>query len=324
MALDWIKMRVLLPDDPKVLGMADYLSQLEEFRVAVVSTRDAYDSVRRNVIVSLVVTGLLRVWGMANDRGIADEADFVLDHCDFSRIDEMAKLPHFAQAMARVEWAREERSGDVSYVRFPNFVEFNTPAESRVREQNRVRQQRFREKRRSNGSGGRSNGDVTLHRNARVEQSRAEQKRVEDADAVAQCIEGDARGRAGSAANSAQEWPEKVEPDADFAAVQPPEGFRGSLDAILGILGRNWDADQLNGQIGFLSRLAYADASGFQWHPPLWDFVGRAKRVANPAGWLTKVLRAECGERYQQFLATTPSPGHCQWLLLQLGRQNGS
>jgi hypothetical protein len=322
MAGEWIKMRVFLRSDPKVLGMADYLAMQPEFRSAVMAEGGTalFNNVTRNTVVSCCVTGLLAVWGMVNERGRSDGEDFVLEHADFRRISEIAGWPKFGEAMALVEWASEECDGDVSCVRFIHFVEWNTPSEERGKQQNRERQKRFRDRRKQHND---SNGGVTLKRNDRAEQSRVEQSR-DPGIAGAQWIEGGCKGGESGESKARTRKPAPPKPDRRFKNQPPPELFVEVLDGMVNILGLH-DSDQVLDQIGFLARLAYADASGFDWGRPIWDFVGRAKRKSNPAGWLTKALQDEGGQkRYRQFLDTTPSPAHCQWLLLQIGRSAGS
>lgn len=89
------------------------------------------------------------------------------------------------------------------------------------------------------------------------------------------------------------------------------------LDGVLGILDLT-DSEKFLDQVGFLAKLAFADASGFSWPHPIWDYVGRVKRKPNPAGYLKKVLREDCPELYETFEAEFPGEAHCQWLLKKL------
>lgn len=178
---EWIRMRVFLESDPKVIGMANFLAADRGFMdwltipFGVTCVSSAHEYASSNVTVSLVLRGLLKVWGMANERGKRDGDDFVLEHANFDVVDEIAKTPGFGRAMKLVEWAKEELDGDVSCVRFPNFADFNTSKEDRVKEQNRERQRRFRQ--RKKGPQG-DNDDVTLDRNDRVEERRGEERRI--------------------------------------------------------------------------------------------------------------------------------------------------
>lgn len=323
-------MRVMLPDDAKVLGMAEYLTGRPEFlgRLTAWGVQldpDNHDS--GNVTVALVLKGLLKVWGMANERGRLDGDDFILEHASLRTMDSIAKLPGFGLAMHKVEWAREEKEGDVSCVRFPNFVDFNTDKESRLKEQNRERQRRHREKKRAHRAGGNGHGGVTLQSNDRIEekQSRAEETRAATATAgLDRGMQGGKGGDHDSGAKKSSARPPK--PDRQFAGQPAPAGFQSRLDAILGIL-QIHDFDPFESrpdfldQVGFLAKLAYADAVGFAWvcggqPSTLWDYLGRAKRKKSPAAWLTGVMREEFGpELWSTFDKGLPSPAHCQWLL---------
>jgi hypothetical protein len=103
---------------------------------------------------------------------------------------------------------------------------------------------------------------------------------------------------------------------------QPPPEFVSSLDDILKILQVD-DQDQ----IGFLARLAWAVAAGFEFPKPLWDYIGRAKGtrkkpIRNPAAYLTDCLRSDLGPgRWRDFLNSTPSPAHCQAILSKQYRE---
>lgn len=345
MADEWVSMRVTLPNDPKVISMADFLAARPDFQKSIFGPfgvdcqQTAYERIARNVVVALCVTGLMRVWGMANERGQEDGNDYFLDHADLNTLDEMAGLPAFGEAMSRVRWVRQETRGDVSRVRFPNFLDYNTARtdridrEERKRERNRERQKRWRERHK----GENSNAPHVTRNNANNAHYRTEQDRTVTATASAPCIE---RGMQGGEdlANSAPD-PEigktrakesrslaRVKPDRKFIADPVPVGFLSALDAIVGILQLGADADHYLDQIGFLAQLAYADAAGFQWPPDrrgqervLWDFIGPAKRKASPAAWLRKSISEDLGpERWQAFLDAYPSPAHCQWLMKQL------
>ena len=75
MAGDWIKMRVWIARDPKVIQMADWIAEQREFMdwltdpVRHSCNVTAYEHVTRNVTTALCVTGLLVTWGTARERG---------------------------------------------------------------------------------------------------------------------------------------------------------------------------------------------------------------------------------------------------------------
>jgi len=152
MAGDWIKMRVLIGKDPKVLAMAEFLSTEREFMdwltdpVRVKCKQSVYEHVMPPVIVGLVVAGLVPVWGIACERGKVDGNDLCLFHARLSSLDNIAGIPAFGEAMESVGWAvAEERSGR-KQVRLPDFMLHNVPVEDRQKSKNRERQAKFREK----------------------------------------------------------------------------------------------------------------------------------------------------------------------------------
>lgn len=99
------------------------------------------------------------------------------------------------------------------------------------------------------------------------------------------------------------------------APRQPPSNFLGVLDDVLRVIPNGGD------QLGFLAMLAYADAAGFEFNKPLMDYIGRAKRKANPSGWLTNALKADLGpDRWKEFQDSTPTIGECAALVAKLGR----
>jgi biotin carboxyl carrier protein len=149
MAGDWIKMRVWLCRDPKVIRMADTLAADRDFMLWLTdpvrqSCKDtAYEHVTRNVTVALCVTALLVTWGTAREQGNREEDDLVLSHCDLSTLDAMADLPGFGDAMASVEWASEREDGSLI---FPKFFKDNESPDDRHKRQNAQRQAKFRDK----------------------------------------------------------------------------------------------------------------------------------------------------------------------------------
>lgn len=193
MAGDWIKLRVWIARDPKVIAMTDYLAEQRPFMDWLCdpvrrSCKDTcYEHVTRNVTRCVTVVGLLQVWGIANDVGRPDGADLVLRRATLDGLDEIADIPCFGAALAHVGWALEEEDehGNAQ-VRFPNFMTNNVPAEERVRFHAAERQRRYREKRRKPGTPEdqeealRARCGVTLrvtsHSNGREEKSREENK----------------------------------------------------------------------------------------------------------------------------------------------------
>jgi len=189
MAGDWIKMRVCITRDPKVLAMTDYLAEQREFMdwltdpVREKCDVTCYEHVTRNVTRCVTVVALLQVWGMANEVGHPENDDIVLRHATLDRLDEIADVPCFGAAMASVGWAIEEQTASGSLqVRFPNFLTHNVPVEDRQRTGAALRQRRFRERHRQDGPQNAPGEEeeptspvtlrVTLQSNAREEKRR--------------------------------------------------------------------------------------------------------------------------------------------------------
>ena len=185
MAGDWIKMRVTLAKDPRVIAMADRLAVNRGFidwlcdPVRASCNETAYEHVTRNVTVAVTVSALLQVWGIANETGKPEGEDLLLCHTRIDHIDGVCGVPGFGEAMEFVEWAIEEVDCGKYRVRLPKFLINNTPAEDRAKKANAERQRRFREK--SNAaSNGISNvtGNVTV--TPREEKRREEKKEQEE------------------------------------------------------------------------------------------------------------------------------------------------
>lgn len=176
MAGDWIKMRVWLARDPRVIRMADYLSEQRPFMnwltdpVQQSCKETAYEHVTRNVISALCVTGLLVTWGTAREQGDRDGDDLVLSHCDKYTLDAITDIECFGEAMEFVGWLVELENGSV---KFPKFFKDNESPDEKHKRQNAERQARFRDKHQSE-----SNDDVTLTSNVTV--TPREEKRREE------------------------------------------------------------------------------------------------------------------------------------------------
>lgn len=184
MAGDWIKMRVSLAKDPRVIAMADHLAGLRCFMdwlcdpVRASCKESAYEHVTRNVTVAVTVSALLQVWGIANEAGKPENDDILLCHTRIDYLDEVCGVPGFGEAMEHVEWAAEECVNGKFRVRLPKFLINNTPAEDRAKKVNAERQRRFRERNNATGNGkGNVTGNVTVtHREEKRREEKKEQK----------------------------------------------------------------------------------------------------------------------------------------------------
>ena len=146
MAGDWIKLRVWLHRDPKVIRMASHLIDCERFRQWLAAgglTLTENSNVTRNVTVSLCVTGLGVTWGTAREQGDCVDDDLVVSHCDLNTLDAITDIPGFGAAMAFVGWAIEREDGALV---FPKFFRDNVSPDEKHKSQNAQRQARYREK----------------------------------------------------------------------------------------------------------------------------------------------------------------------------------
>jgi hypothetical protein len=194
MAGDWIKMRVWIAKNPKVLAMTDYLSEQRTFinwltdPVRASCKETCYEHVTPNVTRCVTVVGLLQVWGVSNEAGKRDGDDLILRHTTLSRIDEIADVPCFGEAMNYVGWAIEEDDEQgFTQVRLPNFLTNNVPVEDRTKASSAERQRRYRERKRQNPPGDDAEADseppqgvtsrVTSQSNDREEKRRVEKRK---------------------------------------------------------------------------------------------------------------------------------------------------
>lgn len=174
MAGDWIKMRVWLAKDPKVVAIADYLAYQRPFMDWLTNptrqscSETAYEHVTRNVTVAVTVSALLQIWGAANESGKPDGDDLVLLHATLDSLDEVCGVPCMGNALLHVEWAAEEEPiRGKTLVRFHKFLTHNVPAEDRHRKANAERQRKLRERRsnaESNVTGNATHNVTVTHR----------------------------------------------------------------------------------------------------------------------------------------------------------------
>jgi hypothetical protein len=236
--------------------------------------------------------------------GDRDSAASIIDH--LTGIDGMSD----ALQSKGVDWLA---IGDHGRVRFKKLRRHNgSTAKQRSSNQRRKSKQRQSEK---------TCHDSTVTETGQKEDQRQSNSKSETdttAAASAQCKDRGMQGGKGKASNGS-----RLRPQRKFTDRPVPEQFVATLDGMVSILGVDRDADHFLDQVGLLAKLAYADASGFAWPIPVWDYLGRAKRKPNPAGWLTHVLRDESPELWRTFERDYPSPTHCQWLLQQAANGQG-
>jgi hypothetical protein len=187
MAGDWIKMRPSLLTSPRVNGIARFLEDRRDVSKALSTGFGGGMSeiVTRSVMRYVTVTGLLSVWGAANEH----TSDGVFRNADLSDLDDMAGIPGFGEAMASVGWASYDAENEC--VSLPNFEEYNTCSKERSASaaSNAERQRRYRERKKA------SEGDVDrcvmqdvtrdVSRNRREEKRREEELSTVTVDVVA-------------------------------------------------------------------------------------------------------------------------------------------
>lgn len=150
---DWIKVRLDLFANPKVLVMVDALAKhwaahifrSPEDLFSGVSPRAAVhvpDVVSVHVLRDVTVAGLVRVWGVAN----TFLRDGVVPSVGLDWVDFQAGIPGFGRAMERAGWLTvdTERKG----LSFPNFEEWNSPKSLKIRSSEAARKERYRLKKR--------------------------------------------------------------------------------------------------------------------------------------------------------------------------------
>jgi hypothetical protein len=182
MAGDWIKMRVGLTTNPKVMRLAECLLDDEKYldwaglAYGMQGYPPSAEDESRNerhaalrVTRYVTVTVLLRFWGYANEH----EKNETIAGIFPEDVDEIVGVPGFAHAIEAAGWAVFIPSGGLS---LPGFSEHNTSAGARS--SGAERQKRYRENRRSEASPVTGRSDVT--RNVTVtprEEKRREEKK---------------------------------------------------------------------------------------------------------------------------------------------------
>lgn len=125
---DWIKVRVALRRNPKVVAIARLLASDTEFRGRFLAVTDRHESSRivtNEIVTRVTVCALVELWGALNEVLSSEcEAPFMT----LDDIDEIVGVPSFGRAMASVGWVVESCDKGLQ---FPNFHEHNTPQAAR-------------------------------------------------------------------------------------------------------------------------------------------------------------------------------------------------
>lgn len=146
---EWIQFRVDLFAHPKVTRLVELVSKTIGSYILAASPDDLFSSVTprvtcpvtsivtRHALRDVTVSALVRVWGAAN----AFIVDEVVPHVGLEWVDDQAGIPGFGKAMTKIGWL--EALPD-SGLRFPNFLEHNTPKTSALRSSDALRKERQR------------------------------------------------------------------------------------------------------------------------------------------------------------------------------------
>ena len=121
----WIKLRVDLDTDPRVLTMADLLSTSGATYIFTPAARDLLGvtpTITRNAMRDVTLASLFRLWRDANRH----TRDGTFRHCTLDYLDVIGGIPGFGRALAAVGWAVEDT--ETHTVTLVNFLEMNTPA----------------------------------------------------------------------------------------------------------------------------------------------------------------------------------------------------
>jgi hypothetical protein len=183
MAADWIKMRIWLRKDPKLIRMADLISTDRYFMrwltdpVQQGCKDTAYEHVSPAVTRCLCVTALLEIWGTAREQGRRENEDLIVDCCDSRTVDEVADIPGIGGAMVKVGWLVER---DDESALFPKFFQEKELISERLRSRKAENQAAYRQRQRQqsdNGAVTRVTGRVT-ESDHRGEERRGEKRRT--------------------------------------------------------------------------------------------------------------------------------------------------
>jgi hypothetical protein len=183
MAGDWIKMRVGLTTNPRVMRIAECLIEDGKFLEwsglsygisGYPPLSEAGQRAERHAALRVTryvtVTALLRFWGYANEHAKGELIAGIFPE----DVDEITGVPGFADAIEAAGWAEFDPSGGMT---LPNFHEHNTSADARS--SGAERQKRYRERHRQDDTESNVTRDVTV--TPREEKRREEEKQKKDA-----------------------------------------------------------------------------------------------------------------------------------------------
>lgn len=142
----WIKIRLDLNTDPKVIEMArrlDYMTNSDP------SYPVTLQRVTRHNWRHVVVGCLCQVWGVVRARGKRHDDDLIVSSATLQTLDDIVQLEGFGDALEHVGWVvQQECDGDNSLVFNNFFSEYNTDPNDdyRAKATERKRKQRERDR----------------------------------------------------------------------------------------------------------------------------------------------------------------------------------
>lgn len=131
MAASWIKVRNGLSRSAKIVSMACYLAEQQEFvqwwnhNNGNEPSRPVTQFVTKEFVTAVTLKALTELWQEIND--IIGE-DCWIPYLTLSQIDILTGVPRLGEAMFTVGWVEEHHEKGLV---FPNFYEFNKPEKSR-------------------------------------------------------------------------------------------------------------------------------------------------------------------------------------------------
>ena len=266
MAGDWIKMRVDLYRDPKIISMADVLMDDDSSLSRYVSQNTQRDSnVTRNVMRNAVVGALVSVWGIARVQGKRVDDDLLMESVTPAVLDDIADLPGIGDALLESRWVQESPDGLI----FPRFFELYNEDYGDQKKKNRERQARYRAKK-AKGRNVTVTSPVTSRNAPREEESRGEVKEEEKTPPVAGPVPEQDPGL--------DEHRTIGQPDIEIMFLAAWEAAEGRV--------RYPHAELSRGRRERLMELA--DSPAWNWRAALAKFPLRCTQ-GRPGGWLPSV-----------------------------------
>jgi len=142
----WIKMRIDLSRDAKVILMTDHLMRDDsEMARYVHCVTECNMGISRNVIRNAIVGALVSIWGLARNQGKRFGDDLKLQNVTAQALDDFADLPGIGDAMIGCGWVVESDNTLV----FPRFFEIHNEDIKSTAKPGRQRQKEYRDRKRN-------------------------------------------------------------------------------------------------------------------------------------------------------------------------------